>query len=128
MSIEFTPLGNSTVVAGNATSGNTVVTIQRSAATPQLGCFMIDNLDTGNVAIVNIGYDANLIASLGNATPGTASGFSVSAYATKYITFTGSPLNLNPPANVYVAVTTTSGTANVMVTPVFIAGAGQTSV
>ena len=127
MSIEFTVTGNSTVIAGNATSGNTVVTIARSAAVPQIGCFMIDNLDTGNVAIVNIGSDANLRATLGNATPGTASGFSVSAYATKYITFTGSSLNQTPDAQVYVAVTTTSGTANVMVTPIYIAGAGQSS-
>jgi hypothetical protein len=127
MSIEFMVTGNSTVIAGNATSGNTVVTIARSAAVPQIGCFMIDNLDTGNVAIVNIGSDANLRATLGNATPGTASGFSVSAYATKYITFTGSSLNQTPDAQVYVAVTTTSGTANVMVTPIYIAGAGQSS-
>jgi hypothetical protein len=127
MSIEFMLTGNSTVIAGNATSGNTVVTIARGAAVPQIGCFMIDNLDTGNVAIVNIGSDANLRATLGNSTPGTAAGFGVSAYATKYIAFPGSPLNLDPPANVYVAVTTTSGTANVMVTPIYIAGAGQTS-
>jgi len=119
MSISFLPNGNSTVVTANTTSGSTVVRIPVSASTPQIGAFMIDNLDTGNVVMVNIGYANTVQANQGNATPGTAAGFAVSAYATKYVNL-HQGTNVSPPGNVYVVANAVSGTAQVAFTPVYI--------
>jgi hypothetical protein len=121
MAIDFTPIGNSTVVAANTSSGNTRVAITRGANAPAIGCFMIDNLDTGNVVIVNIGYSNTIQANQGTGNASTASGFAVSAYATKYITLPASQFNQNPQATVYVAANAVSGTADVMITPIYLA-------
>jgi len=119
MSISFLPNGNSTVVTANTSSGSAVVRIPVSASTPQIGAFMIDNLDTGNVVMVNIGYGNTIQANQGNGTPGSAGGFAVSAYATKYVNL-NQGTNVSPPGNIYVVANAVSGTATVSITPVYI--------
>jgi len=81
---------------------------------------MIDNLDTTNGVIVNIGYANTIQANLGNGNASSAAGFAIDAYASKFVTLPGSQYNNNPAANVFVVANAVSGTANVMFTPVSI--------
>jgi len=117
MTTSFTVLGNSTVVSANTTSGNTRVTIP-AGSVQGAGTWMIDNLDTTNTVIVNIGYGNTIQANLGTGNASTAAGFVVDSYATKYVTLPGSQFNNTPLANVFVVANAVSGTANVMFTPI----------
>jgi len=116
----FTPLGNSTVLAANTTSGNARVAIS-SGSVQGAGQWMIDNLDTANTVIVNIGYANTIQANQGTVgSASTALGFAIDAYASKFVTLPGSEFNNDPAANVFVVANAISGTANVMFTPVYI--------
>ncbi len=104
--IAFQPMGNTVLLACTTATSNASIT-----AVSPVNQYMIVN--TGNVAaFVTLSGNANVTATVANATANSTS-FCVGAGSTKVITQYQSNANVT----VYAAGITSSGSANVFITP-----------
>ena len=114
MSTVFRPVGPTTFISANAAGvqGNIVST---GASTAQY--LKIDNINNANIdAFVNFGTANTTTATIANATT-TGNSFIVQHNDTVFIATTGG-FNQDPSGTLYIAGITSTGTANLYITPV----------
>lgn len=110
----FQPLGTTFFLSANASGAQTALT---TSGTADLLYLKIDNTNNANVdAFINFGTANTTTATIANATA-SGNSFIVQHNDTIYIQ-TGSAYNQDPSGTLYVAAITTTGTANLYITPV----------
>ena len=107
----FQPTGPTTFVSGNTAgvTGNVALNAQGGPIT-----FKLDNINNANIdAFVNFSVNSNVAATIANATA-TGNSVTVQHGDTLYLQTGG---DYSVPAKVYFAVITSTGVANVYITP-----------
>ena len=109
----FQPTGPTTFVSGNATGVTGNVAINAGGQGGPV-TFKLDNINNANVdAFVNFSVNSNVAATIANATA-TGNSVIVQHNDTLYLQTGG---DYSVPAKVYFAVITSTGVANVYITP-----------
>jgi len=117
MSISFTPNGNASLIAANTASGSNRISITATKGAT-IGSFLVVNGDVANIAIVNIGF-ANTTSAVTPTGTANGTGFPILPFESKFLNL-HQESNFNPNTTAYAAANTISGTANVVITPVYI--------